>query len=228
MSPGSTSRGNGRAGPKDGQAIPHLRSLRRPSERDFTGRQFDCVISAAALQPHAGGPAVPRMVELLRAGGRLSHPRSSRGQRSRRAALSNFALRAGRRRASVADRAVTEGPRALRDAWARHCPARKYLKQHEGRRSPPVTSPARGCSTTGFGATPVWDKPRPECGPPCVRASLRRGAKPMNERKINYVSRALLLARSSVVCHFLEESAGIRRMVQRACLRGITRSSSGG
>src|SRR5258708_5916011 len=40
-------------------------------ERDFAAQQFDCVISVAVLHHMPIDVAVPRMIELLRPGGRL-------------------------------------------------------------------------------------------------------------------------------------------------------------
>ena len=99
-------------------------------ERDFTAQQFDCVISAAALHHMPEDVAVPRMVELLRPGGRLviHDIRSDAGLGER--VLSNFALAQ-----VVALRLLRTGrlrsPRAVREAWARHCADEKYLTQRE-------------------------------------------------------------------------------------------------
>src|SRR5882762_6418625 len=55
-----------------GRAAPHVVFLRGDFlEQNFTEEEFDCVISAAALHHMPENVAVPRMVELLRPGGRL-------------------------------------------------------------------------------------------------------------------------------------------------------------
>ncbi|MEK6322038.1 MAG: class I SAM-dependent methyltransferase [Acidobacteriota bacterium] len=99
-------------------------------DRDFTAQQFDCVISAATLHHMPEDVAVRRMVWLLRPGGRLviHDIRSDAGLSER--VLSNFALAQ-----VVARRLLRTGrlrrPRAVRQAWARHCAGEKYLMQRE-------------------------------------------------------------------------------------------------
>jgi 2-polyprenyl-3-methyl-5-hydroxy-6-metoxy-1,4-benzoquinol methylase len=129
-------------------------------ERDFTARQFDCVISAAALHHMPEDVAVPRMVELLRPGGRLVihdiRADAGLGERVR----SNFALaqvaalrllRTGRLRS----------PRAVREAWERHCADETYLTQREAEALAARLLPgARLFYHWLWSYTIVWDKPR--------------------------------------------------------------------
>jgi SAM-dependent methyltransferase len=128
-------------------------------ERDFASQQFDCVISAAALHHMPENVGVPRMVELLRPGGRLviHDIRSDAGLGEW--VLSNFAfaqvaalrlMRTGRLRS----------PRAVRDAWARHCADEKYLTQREAEALAARLLPgARLFYHWLWRYTIVWDKP---------------------------------------------------------------------
>ncbi len=133
-------------------------------ERDFTSRQFDCVISAAALHHMPQDLAVPRMVELLRPGGRLviHDMRSDAGLGEH--LRSNFAL------AQVAAlRLLRTGrlrnPRAVREAWARHCADETYLTQREAEALAARLLPgARLFYHWLWSYTIVWDKPR-ACDP---------------------------------------------------------------
>jgi SAM-dependent methyltransferase len=129
-------------------------------ERNFTAQQFDCVISAATLHHMPEDVAVPGMIELLRPGGRLVihdiRPDAGLGERVR----SNFALaqvaalrllRTGRLRS----------PRAVREAWARHCADEKYLTQREAEALAARLLPgARLFYHWLWSYTIVWDKPR--------------------------------------------------------------------
>ncbi|MFL6208459.1 MAG: methyltransferase domain-containing protein [Pyrinomonadaceae bacterium] len=127
--------------------------------RAFTAQRFDCVISAAALHHMPADVAVPRMVELLRPGGRLvlHDMRSDAGLGEW--VLSNFAqaqvaalrlLRTGRLRS----------PRAVREAWARHCADEKYLTQREAEALAARLLPgARLFRHWLWSYTIVWDKP---------------------------------------------------------------------
>jgi SAM-dependent methyltransferase len=146
---------------KEGRAAQHLVLLCGDFlERDFTAQQFDCVISAAALHHMPDNVAVTRMVELLRPGGRLviHDIRSDAGPGERM--RSNFALaqvaalrllRTGRLRS----------PRAVREAWARHCADEKYLTQREAEALAARLLPgARLCYHWLWSYTIVWDKPR--------------------------------------------------------------------
>lgn len=129
-------------------------------ERNFTAQQFDCVISAAALHHMPEDVAVPRMAELLRPGGRLviHDIRSDAGLGER--ILTNFALaqvaalrllRTGRLRS----------PRAVREAWARHCADEKYLTLREAEALAARLLPgARLFYHWLWSYTIVWDKPR--------------------------------------------------------------------
>lgn len=128
-------------------------------EQDFAGRQFDCVISAAALHHMPESIALRRMLELLRPGGRLviHDIRSDAGLGER--VLTTFALaqvsfsrllRTGRVRS----------PRALREAWARHCADEKYLTLREAEALAARFLPgARLFYHWLWSYTIVWDKP---------------------------------------------------------------------
>jgi 2-polyprenyl-3-methyl-5-hydroxy-6-metoxy-1,4-benzoquinol methylase len=129
-------------------------------ERDFISQRFDCVISAATLHHMPENVAVPRMVELLHPGGRLviHDIRSDAGLGER--LLTNLALvqvaglrllRTGRLRT----------PRAVRQAWARHCADEKYLTQGEAEALAARLLPgARLFYHWLWSYTIVWDKPR--------------------------------------------------------------------
>ena len=129
-------------------------------ERDFTAQQFDFVVSAAALHHMPENVAVPRMVELLRPGGRLviNDVRSNNGLGEWM--MGNFALaqvlalrlwRTGR----------VLNPRPLREAWARHCAEETYLTQREVRELAARFLPgARVFHHWLWSYTIVWDKPR--------------------------------------------------------------------
>jgi 2-polyprenyl-3-methyl-5-hydroxy-6-metoxy-1,4-benzoquinol methylase len=101
-------------------------------ELEFSGRGFDCIVSAAALHHMAHDAALQRMVGLLIPGGRLIIQDLRRNETfadTLRAytALAHIALRrflhTGRPRS----------PRRVRDAWARHQATEKYLSLHEAR-----------------------------------------------------------------------------------------------
>lgn len=129
-------------------------------ERDFTAQQFDCVLSAAALHHMPEDVAVPRMVELLRPGGRLviHDIRSDSGLGEWM--QSNFAmaqvaalrwLRTGRLRS----------PLAVREAWARHCADEKYLTQRDAQALAARLLPdAQLFHHWLWSYTIIWDKPR--------------------------------------------------------------------
>ena len=129
-------------------------------ERNFTAQQFDFVISAAALHHMPETVAVPRMVELLRPGGRLviHDVRSNVGLGEQ--IMGNFALaqvlvlrlwRTGR----------VLNPRPLREAWARHCAEETYLTQPEAEALAARLLPgARVFHHWLWSYTIVWDKPR--------------------------------------------------------------------
>ena len=128
-------------------------------ERDFTAQQFDCVISAATLHHMPEEVAVPRMVELLRPGGRLviHDIRSDDGLGEW--VRSNFAMaqvaalrlwRTGRLRS----------PRPVREAWERHCADETYLTQREAQALAARLLPgARLFYHWLWSYTIVWDKP---------------------------------------------------------------------
>lgn len=128
-------------------------------ERDFTAQQFDCVISAAALHHMPADVAVPRMVELLRPGGRLvlHDVRSNHGLSER--IMANFVLAQ-----VVALRLWRTGrvlnPRPVREAWKRHCAEETYLTQREAQDLAARLLPAaRVFHHWLWSYTIVWDKP---------------------------------------------------------------------
>jgi 2-polyprenyl-3-methyl-5-hydroxy-6-metoxy-1,4-benzoquinol methylase len=146
---------------KEGRGAHHLMFLCGDFlERNFTAQQFDCVISAATLHHMPENIAVPRMVELLRPGGRLvvHDIRSDDGMGER--VLTKFAL------AQVAAfRLLRTGrlrtPRALREAWDRHCADEKYLTLQEAEALAARLLPgARLFYHWLWSYTIVWDKPR--------------------------------------------------------------------
>lgn len=128
-------------------------------ERDFTAKLFDCVISAATLHHMPEHIAVPRMVELLRPGGRLVihdiRTDVGLGERVRtKVALAQVAalrlLRTGRLRS----------PGPLREAWERHCADEKYLTLPEAEALAARLLPgARLFYHWLWSYTIVWDKP---------------------------------------------------------------------
>jgi SAM-dependent methyltransferase len=132
-------------------------------ERSFTGKQFDCVISAATLHHMPETVAVQRMVDLLRPGGRLViHDIRSDvglGERMR----TNFAVAQ-----VVALRLMRTGrllpPQPVRDAWARHCAQEKYLTQREAEALAARLLPgARVFYHWLWSYTIVWDKLTAAC-----------------------------------------------------------------
>ena len=101
-------------------------------EQDFGSKQFDCVISAATLHHMQPDVAILRMVDLLRPGGRLviNDIRSDVGLLDH--ARTYFVLgQEGFGRLLRTGRLRT--PRAVRDAWTRHCATEKYLTFSEVR-----------------------------------------------------------------------------------------------
>ena len=145
---------------KEGRGAQHLMFLCGDFlEQNFTAHQFDCVISAAMLHHVPEDLAVPRMVELLRPGGRLviHDVRSNVGLGER--IMGNFALaqvvalrlwRTGRLR----------NPRVLREAWTRHCAEETYLTQREAEALAARLLPgAQVFHHWLWSYTIVWDKP---------------------------------------------------------------------
>ena len=140
---------------------PHLKFLCGDFlERDFSEEQFDCVITGAALHHMSAEVAVPRMVDLLRPGGRLVihdiRADAGLGERMRSGfALCQVAalrlLRTGRPR----------NARAVRNAWARHCAGETYLTIPEAEALAARFLPgARVFYHWLWSYTIVWDKPR--------------------------------------------------------------------
>ena len=146
---------------KEVQGVEHLTFLCGDFlERNFTAQQFDFVISAAALHHMPETVAVPRMVELLRPGGRLviHDVRSNAGLGEQ--IMGNFALAQ-----VVALRLWRTGrvlnPRPVREAWARHCADETYLTQPEAEALADRLLPgARVFHHWLWSYTIVWDKPR--------------------------------------------------------------------
>lgn len=129
-------------------------------ERDYTAQQFDCVISAAALHHMPESIAVPRMIELLRPGGRLviHDIRSDAGLGERFRSHFAFAQVAALRLLRTGH---LRSPRALREAWERHCADEKYLTQQEAEALAVRLLPgARLFYHWLWSYTIVWDKPR--------------------------------------------------------------------
>ncbi|HEY3026221.1 MAG TPA: class I SAM-dependent methyltransferase [Pyrinomonadaceae bacterium] len=129
-------------------------------DKNLTKQQFDFVISAAVLHHVPANVAVPRMVELLRPGGRLviHDVRSNTGLAEQ--IMGNFALAQ-----VLALRLWRTGrvlyPRPLREAWARHTAEETYLTQPEAKALATRLLPgARVFHHWLWSYTIVWDKPR--------------------------------------------------------------------
>ena len=129
-------------------------------EKNLTKQQFDFVISAAVLHHVPANVAVPRMVELLRPGGRLviHDVRSNVGLGEQ--IMGNFALAQ-----VLALRLWRTGrvlqPRPLREAWAQHCANETYLTQPEAKALAARLLPgAQVFHHWLWSYTIVWDKPR--------------------------------------------------------------------
>ena len=128
-------------------------------EEHLTKQQFDFVISAAVLHHVPANVAVPRMVELLRPGGRLviHDVRSNTGLAEH--IMGNFALAQ-----ILALRLWRTGrvlqPRPLREAWIQHCANETYLTQPEAEALAARLLPgARVFHHWLWSYTIVWDKP---------------------------------------------------------------------
>jgi SAM-dependent methyltransferase len=129
-------------------------------ERNFTPRQFDCVLSAAVLHHMPDEVAVPRMVELLRPGGRLiiHDMRSAAGLGDQFRANFAFAQVAALR---LWRTGRARNPRAVREAWARHCAGETYLTRREaGELAARLLPGAQLFYHWLWSYTIVWDKPR--------------------------------------------------------------------
>jgi len=101
-------------------------------EQGFTSEQFDCVISAAALHHMPTTIAVPRMMELVRPGGRLIIHDVRRDEGLYDQIRSHFAL-AQEASLRLLRTGWPRSPRAVRLAWERHCAGEKYLTFREAR-----------------------------------------------------------------------------------------------
>ena len=119
---------------------------------------FDCVVSAAALHHMVADEAVPRMVRLLRPGGRLIIHDLRRTVSVADDVRAYFALVH-----TVIARFVRTGrplePRRLRDAWMRHGARETYLSFEEAKRLAERLLPgATLLSHWMWRYTIVWDK----------------------------------------------------------------------
>jgi 2-polyprenyl-3-methyl-5-hydroxy-6-metoxy-1,4-benzoquinol methylase len=128
-------------------------------EHDFASRQFDCVITSAALHHVPADIAVPRMAGLLRAGGRLiiHDMRADAGmldQVCSHAAMAQVAF------ARLLHTGRARSPRALREAWARHGAGETYLTLSEAQALANHLLPcSRVFNHWLWRYTIVWDKP---------------------------------------------------------------------
>ena len=128
-------------------------------EIDFSGRVFDCIVSAAALHHMPDDLALPRMVGLLRPGGRLivhDLRRDANLADTLRGctALAHDAclrlIRTGRPRP----------PRKVREIWARHGAGETYRTIDEMRTLAARLLPgARLVNHWMWRYTIVWDRP---------------------------------------------------------------------
>ncbi len=128
-------------------------------EQDFTSEQFDCVVSAATLHHMPTMIAVPRMVELIRPGGRLiiHDIRSDEGRYDQVRACFALAQEACRR---LVRTGWPRSPRAVRDAWKRHGAGEKYLTYHEAEEMASQFLPGAAVFYHWLWRyTIVWDKP---------------------------------------------------------------------
>jgi 2-polyprenyl-3-methyl-5-hydroxy-6-metoxy-1,4-benzoquinol methylase len=127
---------------------------------DFAARKFDCVITAAALHHVPIEAAFPRLLQLLAPNGRLilHDIRADAGMLD--GIRSRFAL------VQVGlGRFVRTGnpgrPRAVRDAWERHCAGETYLTLTEAQAM--ANGLMRGSRVYNhwlWRYTVVWDRPR--------------------------------------------------------------------
>lgn len=120
---------------------------------------FDCILSAAALHHMESGPALERMVRLLRPGGRLvvHDVRQTSGLPDQIAAFAGLAWQSVRR--LITSGRVIE-PRRVREAWARHGAGETYLTASEVSRLASSCLPgARVYRHWSWRYTIVWDKP---------------------------------------------------------------------
>ena len=128
-------------------------------EQDFTSEQFDCVVSAATLHHMPALIAVPRMVELIRPGGRLIIHDIRLDDGLYDQVRAGFALA---QEASL--RLVRTGwprsPHAVSDAWKRHGEGEKYLTYREAEKMASQFLPGAAVFYHWLWRyTIVWDKP---------------------------------------------------------------------
>lgn len=130
--------------------------------QDFSSRQFDCIVTTAALHHMPVEIAVPRMVELLQPRGRLiiHDLRSDQGLQDR--LRSCFALgHQGIVRFARTGRPRT--PRPVRAAWERHGAAEEYLTFAAARQMAARLLPGAALFYHWLWRyTVVWDKPEAE------------------------------------------------------------------
>src|SRR5439155_23773714 len=128
-------------------------------EQGFTSEQFDCVISAATLHHMPTTIAVPRMMELVRPGGRLIIHDVRRDEGLYDQIRSHFAL-AQEASLRLLRTGSPRSPRAVRLAWERHCAGEKYLTFREARVMPGrYLPPAALFDHWLWRYTIVWNKP---------------------------------------------------------------------
>jgi 2-polyprenyl-3-methyl-5-hydroxy-6-metoxy-1,4-benzoquinol methylase len=127
---------------------------------DWGSQTFDCVITAAALHHIPIDSAFPRLLELLSPNGRLilHDIRADAGMLDH--LRSHFALgQVGFGR--LLRTGNSHRPRAVRDAWERHCAGETYLTLTEARTLANRLMPgSRVYNHWLWRYTIVWDRPR--------------------------------------------------------------------
>jgi 2-polyprenyl-3-methyl-5-hydroxy-6-metoxy-1,4-benzoquinol methylase len=128
-------------------------------EHEFGAEQFDCVVTAATLHHMPAGLAVPRMIDLIKPGGRLIIHDIRRDDGLGDRIRAGFALaqaasvrlwRTGRPRS----------PRRLRLAWAQHGAGEEYLTFQEAQTMASRFLPVASVFYHWLWRyTIVWDKP---------------------------------------------------------------------
>lgn len=127
-------------------------------EQDFGSRLFDCVISSATLHHVPAEIAVPRMVGLLRPGGRLviHDLRSDVGMLDHARSMASLAQVVAWR---LARTGRLRSPRPVREAWLRHGAGETYLTLSEAQSLADRLLPsARVHGHWLWRYTIVWDK----------------------------------------------------------------------
>jgi 2-polyprenyl-3-methyl-5-hydroxy-6-metoxy-1,4-benzoquinol methylase len=126
---------------------------------DF-GREFDCIVSAAALHHMPNEVAINRMVALLRPGGRLIIH-----DLRRNVSLADSMRALGALVPAALGRLLRTGspwsPRHVRQAWARHGARETYLSLQEARALAARHLPGAEILTHALWRyTIIWDKPK--------------------------------------------------------------------